>query len=186
MAINSPTRRKYLYRLTEADIIDYVDSWWLAFASENNAAELKRSSVVGHSIWDFIADRATQNLYREIHGRVREFGHSILVPFRCDSPTLQRHMQLTISQEPNGYLLYESTLVRATQQKRMALLDSKQQRSDEFLTMCSFCKRSLIEPSGWLEMEDIAIKLRMYEQPTVPALRYTVCPDCESRSRNRP
>jgi hypothetical protein len=51
------------------------------------------------------------------------------------------------------------------------------------LTMCSFCKRSLIEPSGWLEMEDISLRLKMDDQPSVPELRYTVCPDCSSRYR---
>jgi hypothetical protein len=94
-------------------------------------------------------------------------------------------MQLTISKQPQGQLLYESELIRATPQRRLAMLDPEQKRSADFLTMCSFCKRSLIEPSGWLEMENIALKLRLYKQQAVPELRYTVCPECATRSRNQ-
>ncbi len=178
-----PVHPVYRYRLNEANVIDYVDRWWLAFARENNAVALNEQAVVGHRIWEFIADEPTQKLYQEIHDRVRSTGNPIVVPFRCDSPTLRRSMQLTISQQPDRELLYESVLIRVTPQHHLSMLDSRQKRSDAFLTMCSFCKRSLIEPSGWLEMENIALKLRMYEQQTVPELRYTVCPECANRLR---
>ena len=168
----------YRYCLDEADVIVSVDHWWLAFAQENNVAGLNETSVVGQVLWEFISDEPTQALYKEIHGHVRRSGNSITVPFRCDSPTLKRYMQLSISNRDAGQLLYESTLIRAVPQRRLAVLDPEQKRSNDFLTMCSFCKRSLIEPSGWLDMENIALKLRLYEEQTVPELRYTVCPEC--------
>ncbi len=171
----------YRYRLDEADVIVYVNHWWLAFAQENNATELDESSVVGHVLWEFIVDEPTRTLYKEIHKHVRSSGHPITVPFRCDSPTLQRYMQLTINNDGEGQLLCESRLIRAVPQRHIALLDSAQERSDSFLTMCSCCKRSLIEPSGWLEIENIALKLRLYEKQAVPGVRYTVCPSCANR-----
>jgi hypothetical protein len=90
-------------------------------------------------------------------------------------------MHLTIRRQSGGHLLYESTLIRAVPRHHVGLLDHSQNRSEAFLTMCSFCKRTLIEPSGWLEMEDISLNLRMYDQQTVPELRYTVCPRCKGR-----
>ncbi len=178
----------YRYCLDEANVIVCVDHWWLAFAQENNAAGLNENTVVGRALWDFIADEPTRMLYQEINDHVRASGNPIKVPFRCDSPTLQRYMQLTISKQANGKLLYESALLRAVPQRRLAVLDSQQKRSNAFLTMCSFCKRTLIEPSGWLAMEDISLNLRMYDKQTVPELRYTVCPDCanELRHQERP
>ena len=89
-------------------------------------------------------------------------------------------MQLTISKYDHHLLLYESVLIRTAPQQTLRLLDSSQQRSNDFLTMCSFCKRSLIEPSSWLDMENISLKLRLYEKQTVPELRYAVCPDCRN------
>ena len=168
----------YQYRLNDADVIVDVDRWWLAFARENNASELNETSVIGRVLWEFISDTPTQLLYKEIHAHVRFSGRPVTVPFRCDSPTLQRHMQLTISRHDAGGLCYQSKLIRATPQHHVAMFDRTRKRSSAFLTMCSFCKRSLIEPAGWLEMENISLNLRMYERQTVPELRYTVCPRC--------
>jgi hypothetical protein len=173
-----PMSGKYQYELDNDDKIIEVDGWWLAFAQENGIPELTASMVVGHSIWEFIAGEPTQSLYRVLHDRVRATGRPISVPFRCDSPTLQRYMQLTIHTEPQGHLLYESTLIRTQPQRYMRLLSPQFPRSSESLTMCSFCKRSLIEPSDWLDLENISLKLRLFDQQTVPELRYTVCPQC--------
>ncbi len=174
----------YQYRLDATDAIVSVDRWWLAFAKENSATGLNEASVIGRVVWDFISDQPTQILYKEIHDYVRSTGNSITVPFRCDSPTLQRYMELTIHKQADRGLLYESHLIRVAPQRRLAVLEPDQKRSHDFLTMCSFCKRSLIEPEGWLDIENISLKLRMYERQAVPELRYTVCPECTNRIQN--
>jgi hypothetical protein len=178
-------RQVYQYGVDDNDVLTYVDQWWVAFAEENRAIGLVRDSVVGHSIWEFIADEPTRQLYRELHSYVRSTGKPIQVPFRCDSPTLQRFMQLKISRGENGHLQYESTLLRTVPQRRLSILSPRTKRSNAFLTMCSVCKRSLIEPSGWIELGDISLRLRMYDQQRVPELRYTVCPDCSRRISER-
>ena len=178
----TPARAVYRYRIDQDDRIVDVDTWWLAFAKENSAAELNESAVLGRSVWNFISDDPTRALYREIHRYVRCSGNPVRVPFRCDSPTLQRYMQLTISKHHDEHLQYESVLLRALPQHRLTALDPQQQRSDSVLTMCSFCKRSLIEPAGWLELENIALQLRLYHQQQVPDLRYTVCPACAEQT----
>ena len=170
----------YRYRLNEKDVIESVDDRWLAFARENGACRLNRASVVGRPIWDFIADDPTRALYGEIHQYVRCTGKSTVVPFRCDSPTLKRYMELTISKF-DGQLQYESKLTRVAAHRRMSMYDPTKERSSESLTMCSMCKRSLIEPAGWQEMEDISLRLRLHDQETVPDLNYTVCPHCTGR-----
>ena len=170
----------YQYYVDASDVIVSVDEWWLAFAKENNATELDETYVVGRQAREFIADEPTRSLYKEINAYVRMHDASVTVPFRCDSPTLERYMQLTISKCANHLLLYESVLVRTVPQSRLRILDSSLKRSNAFLTMCSFCKRSLIEPAGWLDLQDISLKLRLFEKQTVPGLRYTVCPKCVS------
>lgn len=168
----------YRYRVDADDRIISVDDWWLAFARENGAPQLTREAVVGCCLWDFIAGEPTQVLYQELHQYVRRTGTPVTVPFRCDSPRLQRFMELTIHREPSSCLLYESELKRALPQPRVRLLDRGEPRSDAFLTMCSFCKRTLLEPSGWLELKDVSLKLRLFAQQAVPEIRYTVCPRC--------
>jgi hypothetical protein len=87
-------------------------------------------------------------------------------------------MRMTITREGAGYLLYESVLIRVEPERRLSLLDPQRPRGDSCLTMCSCCKRALLEPSGWLEVADISARLRLFEKPKVPHLRYDLCPDC--------
>ena len=46
--------------------------------------------------------------------------------------------------------------------------------------MCSCCTRALLEPIGWLDIEQVSFKLRLFETRKVPEIRYTVCPDCRA------
>ena len=89
----APSNPTYQYRLDEADVMVWVDEWWLAFAKENGAAELDEAYVLGRSIWDFVVGRADADTLPRI-ARVRSFNRkSHPLPFRCDSPVLQRYMQ---------------------------------------------------------------------------------------------
>jgi hypothetical protein len=169
---------RYRYRIDEADRLVWVDALWLAFAQENGAAELTEESVLGRSLWDYVAGDEIRRLYMEINGRVRLTGRSVILPFRCDSPTLQRHMRMTITRGDAGQLLYESLLVRTRSQRHLGVLDSARARSASFLTVCSCCKKALLETVGWLDLEDIAVRLGLFEMQKAPTLRHTVCPTC--------
>jgi hypothetical protein len=175
---------RYRYRVDAADVLVWVDALWLAFARENGAAELVKESVLGRLLWDFVSGNEIRRLYLEIHSRVRISGHAVVLPFRCDSPSLQRHMRLTIAREDAGHLAYECLLVRAVPQRNIGALDSQSPRSEAFLTMCSCCKRTLFEPIGWLEVEDVSVRLGLFETRKVPELRHTICPECANTLRN--
>ena len=148
----TPDLRRYRYCVDATDRIIWVDSWWLAFARENGASELTADSVIGHSLWDFVSGADTRRLFTAIHERVRSSGAPAVLPFRCDSPSLQRHMRLTISREVRGSNCFTiAFLLRVEPQVLLTVLDDRRPRSDAFLTMCSCCKRSLLEPvAGWM------------------------------------
>jgi hypothetical protein len=171
---------KCRYRVDAEDVMTWVDDWWLAFARENGAAELTEENVLGHSLWDFIADNVTQELYQEVHNRVRSTCRRIVLPFRCDAPTLRRHMLLTITPEDSGHLLYEGVLTHVEPCPPVDVLDPSFPRSQAVLTMCSNCKQAMVEPYGWLEIEDAVARLGLFEKPKSPRLNYTVCHGCKS------
>jgi hypothetical protein len=50
--------------------------------------------------------------------------------------------------------------------------------------MCSCCKRIDREPEGWMELEDAAIRLKLFETSQSPELRYTICPTCAALAKN--
>ncbi len=174
----APNLPRYRYRVDVADVLTWVDSWWLAFARENGAAELKPETVLGRSLWEFVAGEETRRLFRIIHDRIRTSGAPMVLPFRCDSPCLKRQMRLTITAERAGQLLYDSVLLAVEPQVEHRVLQVDQPRSEAFLTMCSCCKRSLLEPLGWLDLDEISTRLRLFESPKVPQIRYEICPDC--------
>ena len=169
---------RYRHKVDSADVLVWVNEVWLAFAQENGAAGLIEESILGRSLWDFVSGDELRGLYMEVHSRVRSSGIPAVLPFRCDSPTLQRHMRLTITREDAGQLAYDSLLVRAVAQRHLEVLDSERQRSNAMLTICSCCKRALLEPLGWLEVEDVSVRLGLFETQEVPELRHAVCPEC--------
>ena len=181
MAAPSP---KYRYQLDASDRIVWVDPLWLAFAQENGASSLVEGAVLGRTLWEFIAGEPTVRFYQELHQRIRETGKPLSVPFRCDSPTLKRYMQLRISPNDNGLLDCVSLLLRVESVDRVRLLDAATPRSGATLTMCSCCKRGLLESAGWLEAQALEDRLGLTKSRFAPRLRHTLCPDCAKLSWN--
>lgn len=174
----------YRYRVDADDLLVWVDEWWIAFAKENGASQLVNEPFLGRPLWDFVTGEDVCRLYMAIHARVRTSGTRVLLPFRCDSPSLKRHMRLTITREDSGQLLYECILLRAEPQRYLGVLDSNLPRTHSFLTLCSCCKQGLLEPTGWIGIEDITVRLKLLEAEKMPELRHTICPACADAIQN--
>lgn len=180
----APETQYYRYRVNADDQLVGVDALWLAFARENGAADLTQLSVLGRSLWDFVEGEAIRAVYSDIHARVRSGGKSAAFYFRCDSPLLKRHMRMTISPGEAGQLIYESQVVWTEPQRNLALLDADQPRSKSFLTICSCCKKAMLEPVGWQDIESVSRSLGILEMGKVPQLRHTICPVCSDTLSN--
>lgn len=172
--------RRYRYAVDARDTIVSVSPEWLAFARENGAPELTEQAVTGRSLWHFIDGTATVRLYQAILQRVRSTAEPTVLPFRCDSPTLRRYMRLEINSQPDAGIRFDGWLERVEPCTRLNLLDVQFARGENVLTLCSMCKRALVEPAGWLELEDAAARLHLFEEKQVPQLRQTVCPRCNA------
>lgn len=173
-----PAQPRYRYAIDRHDLIKQVCPLWLAFARENGAPQLSHESVTGRSLWEFIDGAETKRLYQAILARVRTSILQVVLPFRCDSPTLRRHMRLEITPQPDDCIQFEGVLERAEPTTPFSLLESTFPRSHHMLTLCSFCKRVLVETCGWLEIEDAVVRLHLLEKRKVPRLCNTVCPKC--------
>ncbi len=179
-----PSLANYRYAVDAEDRLAWVAPLWLAFAQENGAEDLTEDAVLGRSLWDFVSGEATRLFYRELHDRIRHSKETVVVPFRCDSPSMQRSMRMTIRHDEGNHLVYESKIFRAEPQTRLRIIDPHEPRSRAFLTVCSCCRRALLETVGWLELFDIAVRLKLYRAETIPQLHYTICPDCRKFSRH--
>lgn len=166
------------YELDHEDRIRSVSALWSAFARENEAEHLVRG-VVGTPIWDWIAGPEVQHLYRLLFSRIREVRGSATIPFRCDSPSIRRFMELEVFALPDDGLLCTAELKRAERRTPVPLLDPHVPRSETFLRICSWCKRVPTGDGLWLEIEQAIAALRLVED-VPPAISHTICDRCEA------
>jgi hypothetical protein len=166
------------YSIDSADTITSVNSAWLRFAQENDTPELTADFVIGKPLWDFIAGGEVRHLYQLVLERVRANDTPVILPFRCDSPGIRRHMRLVISPLHEGNVQLDAVLVSEERRPSLALLDPQAPRSDQVLTLCSWCKRARVARSEWVEPEDAIVRLDLFGPPSLPQLSHGICDQC--------
>jgi hypothetical protein len=166
------------YSIGSTDTITSVNSAWLRFAQENGTPELTADFVIGKPLWDFIAGGETRYLYQLVLERVRTNDTPVILPFRCDSPGIRRHMRLVISPLHEGNVQLDAVLVSEERRPSLALLDPQAPRSDQVLTLCSWCKRARVTRSEWVEPEDAIARLDLFGPPSLPQLSHGICDQC--------
>ena len=136
---------RYSYTVDSEDRLRWVSPTWLAFARENGASELTAENVLGRSVWSYIADEPTRELYGVLLRQIRHRGVQVMLPFRCDSPRLRRFMRLTMRPlNGDGPVRFDGVLVKTESRRPVRLLDAAAPRSSDTLTLCSLCQRALI------------------------------------------
>ena len=169
-----------VYRIDESDRISYVSPTWLMFAEHNDAPELSKDDVIGRSIWDFVIGDPIRRIYRELFRQVRSGDRAIMMPFRCDSPTRIRHMELTIRPAPEAGIQFESRLMLSLDREEVPLFDANAERSNECVDVCSFCRKFQLE-DGWMTAGDAVAHRSWFNGNPVPRLTETLCGDCLNR-----
>jgi hypothetical protein len=164
-----------VHRIDADDTIVLVDEAWRRFARANGAPSLA-GSAEGRSLWDFVAGFEVRELHRILLQRVRSDGRVVEFAFRCDSPTLRRHLRMTIVALPGGHVEFRSRTLREEPRAAVPLLDAGATRTGEWLTMCSWCKR--VKLDDWVEAEDAVDELGLFEQTTLPSISHGACPAC--------
>jgi len=184
MAASSTIRAaegEYRYTVDEDDRILTIGSECVEFAAENGAVRTTADGIEGTSLWDHVASEEVRQLYRNLFASVRASGHAATVPFRCDGPECRRHMELTVTPiDESGALSLRSVLCETESRERQALLDADAPRDEEaeFLVVCSWCKRVKTENGHWVEVEEAAREMRLFDRPALPPISHGACCDC--------
>lgn len=180
----STTDRVFAYRVDADNIIESVTPDWLSFARENSASTLTVEAVVGRSLFRFLAGTSVRYLYQLIIDRTRRSQRTIVIPFRCDGPSVRRFMELSISPCANGNVQFQGRTIREEDRKTVSLLDASVSRTGEYVEMCSWCKRVVVS-GKWLEVEQALNKARLLEQTSFPKIAHNICADCEERVKRK-
>lgn len=174
---SAPDSPALVYHIDAADRIIFVNDAWIAFAQKHQAPQLSPDHVLGRSIWDYISDEATRQLYRVIVSRVRSQG-STEFRVRCDAPDRRVLHLMRIISRPNGAVQFASYTLHEEARPAISLLDIQQKRSNRLVQICSWCKRIALPAGSWVAAERAAAQLHFFDSEGVPQLTHGMCPDC--------
>lgn len=165
------------YAIDEQDHLVKVDEGYYRFAAENGWAEAGAS--LGRSIWDFVAGEDLKKVQRLLLRRVRDELGDVELPFRCDGPGVRREMEIRILSRPGGRAVLFAARLRSEEERdvHQPLLDPTAPRGAGVVAMCGWCDRFEVE-GEWVEVEDAARRLGLFERDEMPTLNHGICPDC--------
>lgn len=166
------------YCIDDADRLVSVNDVWDSFAQANSGTQLLSPAILHQSLWAYIGDDTTRHLYAQIFRQVREQQRIISFPLRCDSPDRRRWLRFSIIPWQEEHLLLRSRLIRSVARPPIPLLDPHVPRSDELLTMCSWCAKIETGRERWVDIEAFVTQLRVFYQSVLPRLTHTICSVC--------
>lgn len=165
------------YAIDEHDHLVKVDQGYYRFAEENGWTEAGTS--LGRSLWDYVAGEDLKKIQRLLLRRIRDEVGDVELPFRCDGPDVRREMEIRILARPGGRAVLFSARLRSEEERDVPqpLLDPAAPRGTDTLAMCGWCDRFEVD-GEWIEVEEAARRLGLFERPELPALSHGICPDC--------
>lgn len=162
---------------------------WSVFAADNSAPDVaERERYLGRNLFDFISGDEVRTAYGRLLHRIRRGEPLIVVPCRCDAPTVSRDMRMCISPIKHrgvhrGFLFQSIALTERTRPP-IRLFDFPQYESDysdavPLLGMCSLCERVCpeINSEQWLEAE----AYYAHGGSSQVRISHTVCTSCFRR-----
>jgi hypothetical protein len=79
----------------------------------------------------------------------------------------------------DGSVTFRSELLRTEPRSPVELLRSDiEERSDEFIRICSMCKKIAISKTKWEEVEVAVEQMQLFELKRLPQFTHGVCPSC--------
>jgi hypothetical protein len=166
------------YHIDAKDRLIYVDETWREFAVQNAAPELAGEKILNKPLWDFISSKEVVHLYQMLLDRVRQTGEPIKIAYRCDAPHARRFFEMDLNPYNGSEIRFFNWLIHEEALERFKLLVLISDRSEEFLVVCSWCKRVKMDDQSWVEVEVAVEQLRLFGEIILPQLSHGICADC--------
>ena len=174
----NPNDSAIIYTIDHNDHIITINESWDKFALENEASHLERGQVLNRRLWDFIADAETRHIHQVLLERIRNKQVTLAFPFRCDSPSIRRYMQMQIVPEDDCAISYQCKIDRIEHRALVLFEEQKNWRDKKLLRMCSWCKKVDVGDNVWMEIEPAIKKLELLERKLLPEISHTMCDEC--------
>lgn len=163
------------YTVDDANTIISVLGDWDAFARANDS-EVLADSVIGRSIWDFLAVPTVLQLYRELFAAVRRNDKAVSLHFRCDSDAVLRFMTMRIDPKAQGVLDITTDLIREVERKQVLSREIIYMGISGGTPMCSQCNKIHVRTIDlWMEI-DYALALGYISDQL--NVTFSICDTC--------
>lgn len=170
-------QRHFVHVVDNGDVIVEVNAEWRQFAAENGLPELP-DRALGTPLWSHIVGYETVHLYQILVEELRKSGRPQTLAYRCDSPRLRRYMEMRITRQGGGRVVFTSHIVALEERPEVRLLDAAAPRSEETLMICSWCKKIHVGEREWCEAESAISRLKLFGEAGLPKLSHGMCPTC--------
>ena len=166
-----------MLRLDGSDSIVDASPGWLESARLDGGPALAASAVIGRPFSDFSPDPDMAPVYQLVFKRVRNTGQPMRVPYRTDSQTERRYMEMEVAPLAEGFVecRFRTILVHA----RPAEVPNSRAA---LLPVCAWCRRMRLADGSWAEVEEAAERLALFLGPA-PRLTHGICPTCDAAVR---
>lgn len=174
------TRRpSVIYRIDAADCFMEVGGAWSDFAEANEGDQLAPEMVLGRSLWDYVGDLTTRQLYRTMLRHVRSDGLPVRFRFRCDAPSVRRLLAMEIAPVDSGHVRFTVTPVAEAERPSVPLLEGEHKvtRGGKLL-VCGWCQDVQLPSHRWVRAEQAVAALGLFEGVAVPKVSHGICPSC--------
>ena len=92
------------YSINEDDVIYCTSGMWTEISVENGGSKDVAQDVVGTELWDHIQGLEIKSYLNAVFYAVRTSRHSIVLPYRCDTPIQPMLFSMTVALEQDGCL----------------------------------------------------------------------------------
>ena len=174
-------KSRIVYTIDRADIVTDISGDWRQFADANDAEDLSVDTVLDHSIYDAISGQRVKYVYNLLFTRARDGNMDLTFPFRCDSPTMQRFLRMTISPLSQSSLQLVSEVVGEKSREPVMLLDKQAEHSGGYLSVCSWCKKVKLAADEWKDIEDALEQKKLFNSEPFPQLSHGICTECDAK-----
>ena len=169
------------YTISAADTIVAVSGHWDEFALQNEGENIVASQVIGKKLEQFIHGDETLMFVRAMIMSARVLQRPVLRPYRCDSPSLKRFMEMTVQPLAQGAVEVSHRALRSEPiTPPVRIVAAPVGAGMAFTKRCSVCNRVKAQ-NVWSEFDAAVQAQRSLLQDAMPLrVIYGVCPDCQS------
>lgn len=162
------------YTVDGQDRLCELSGDWDAWLAEGGGApSCRRAHILGRPLRDFITGDSTRMYLDAALEATRLTGRPRRLPYRCDTPTLARRMQMCLQPLSDGRVRVTHHLLAQQPLPRPLAFHAAAPAPAATRWRCSLCLRLRTPEGHWLDPV-----LASPPDGSPLAVRYTLCPDC--------